>query len=117
MIRRLFFGCAAVISMGIVGCGGGGGSSSPAVVSANGSDAVLFHPGQMTRTGTVHFNQLPVAVLTIQDDSGNILTPINPPENALEGEKVRFTFADAQTVPSFFRPLPEPIVLFDFFGL
>jgi hypothetical protein len=111
MNPRPFFALAAVLSIVLCGCGGGGGSSSPSVLSAGGNAALNTTPTQFTRTGTFHFNQLSVTALTIQDDSGSILTPINPPDNALEGERITFTFEEAQAIPTFFRPLPQPILL------
>jgi hypothetical protein len=115
--RAALLGTMALLALlALAGCGGGGsgGTSSAAALSAGGENQAVKQPGVFTRNGTIHFNQLAVAAMTIQDDNGAVLTPVNPPSDALEGERVSITFEyAADPLPStFVRTPPNPIVIF-----
>lgn len=104
-------GAAALLALS--GCGGGGATATNGL--ATGGTSRPAQSDAFMRNGTVHFNQLAVAAMTIQDDNGSVLTPVNPPSDAFEGERVTIRFVEAKDpLPTtFVRTPPNPIVLLD----
>jgi len=68
----------------------------------------IDNPNLFVISGTIRFNLLSVEALVIEDDNGSILSPVNPPDNVVEGQRVKISYVEAVTPPGF-HPLPHPI--------
>jgi|SRR5579862_2103484 len=108
--------CAAVMAFAIPGCGGGGSAgvsrNTPSYSSTSSGTETTTAP--VVYTGTVRFDTFGVVSMSIVPNNGGpIYTPVNPPPDAYNGEKVAFTFTTAQ-IPPYQRPQGEPILLLTF---